>query len=146
MFPKVVLIRGVWWSSDYLLNLGINYNPAYNISILGQTWTATFRSNTELQIEKLNVTIKYFSQPVLTNSILLWYDHQYVNFMPNIFGYNGNYWAVNNRSGPPFELEMYGCEDYDLEKGKSQLIALSIVSCLKQALLFYCICHTGVLF
>ena len=97
----------------------MNYNPAYNISILSQTWTATARSATEVLIEKLNVTVKYFSQPMLTNLIVLWYDHERVNFMPHIPGYSGNYWVVNNRSGPPFELEMYGCEDYDLEKGKS---------------------------
>lgn len=121
-FPKVVLIRGIWWSNDYLLYGGMDYIPANNISILGRIWASVSRSVTDVNIEQKNITVKYFSQPILTKSAQLWYDYQSVNFMPNILGYYGNYWVVNNRSRPPFELEMYGCEDYDLEKGKINLM------------------------
>ena len=39
--------------------------------------------------------------------------------MSMIPGYKGNFWVEGNNLSYPFEIEMYGCEDYNLEKGES---------------------------
>ncbi len=76
---------------------------------------------------RMNVTITYLTQPIWTKSILLRYNGNGINFISDlskIQGYSGNYWTEGSDLSSPFEIEFYGCEDFNLEKGKCHLIFL----------------------
>ena len=120
LFPKVVLIRGIWWSRSIFHWFNIQYNPANNISEDSQLRTNVIRSNAIQYPGETNITVDYFPQPILTNSISLhWFSGPifYVSNLSKIPGYYGNYWVVFGNYSSPLEIELYGCEDYDLEKG-----------------------------
>jgi len=126
-FPKPVLIRGVWWSSNTVLYLKILFNTENNISNSNQLWTLSYSSTSLQNKMRMNVTITYLTQPIWTKSISLRYNGNDVNFISDlskIQGYSGNYWAEGSDLSSPFEIEFYGCEDFNLEKGKCHLIFL----------------------
>jgi hypothetical protein len=123
LLPKVTLIRGIWWSRNSFDWFFIQYKPANNISEVKQLSTYVVRSSTIHFFGNANTTIDYFPQPILTNSInLRWADGkiEYISDLSKISGFNGNYWVVYGDYTNPLEIEIYGCEDYDLEKGESQ--------------------------
>ncbi len=120
-FPTTILIRGFWWSEEIYNVFEIQYDPANNIS----------NSKTPLSAQRIRyirnprgtkVFVTYFNQPILTNLIKA-QKHindsiNYVSDLSKIEGYSGNYWVMNADYSHPFEVELYGCEDFKIEKGK----------------------------
>ncbi len=129
-FPKPVLIQGIWWSSYLTTFITVWYNTINNISNSKQLWTLAQRSNNQqLQIKK-NVTVTYFAKPIFTNSIMLQHNNQNINFVSNLSmipGYRGNNWVEGSNTAYPFEIELYGCENYNLETGERNFLWVSLI-------------------
>ena len=123
-FPTTVLIRGFWWSEEVYKVFQIQYDPANNISN-SKTPLSALSIRSISNPKETNVHVTYFNQPILTNLIKA-LKHindgiTYVSDLSKIEGYSGNYWVMNANYSHPFEVELYGCEDFKIEKSKNHV-------------------------
>jgi hypothetical protein len=110
--PKEMLIRGIWWSAPdsniYVQNFGSMFY--YDSQFSTWFWSFFLRYSERTKNPKAQkVTPIMFPAPILSNSLRL----------ENLIYYE----STMNSGKIPLQVELFGCEEYQLDEG---LIFLSL--------------------